>query len=79
MLNSKNEYLANCLTRVQVSEDRFERKMRELREDDDEKEYQAKVANLKFERTSWAEGKRDDQDGDQPSGRSILELMNKVW
>ena len=75
MLNSKNEYLANCLTRVQVSEDRFERKMRELREDDEEKEYQAKVAKLKFERTSWAEGKRDDQDDDQPSGRSILELM----
>ena len=25
MLNSKNEYLANCLSRVQVSEDRFER------------------------------------------------------
>ena len=25
MLNSKNEYLANCLSRVLVSEDRFER------------------------------------------------------
>ena len=35
MLNSKNEYLASCLSRLQVSEDRFERKMRELREDEE--------------------------------------------
>jgi hypothetical protein len=37
--------------------------------------YKGKVATLKYERTSWAEGKRDDQDYDQPSGRSILKLM----
>jgi hypothetical protein len=52
MLNSKNEYLANCLSRVQVSEDRFERKKRELQEDDEEKEHQARVAKLRIERTS---------------------------
>ena len=28
-LNSKNEYMANCLTRVCVEENRFERKKRE--------------------------------------------------
>ena len=75
MLNSKNEYLANCLSRVQVSEDRFERKMRELREDDEEKEHQARVAKLRNERTSGAGDKNEEQKDDQPSGRSILNLM----
>ena len=75
MLNSKNEYLANCLSRVQVSEDRFERKMRELREDDEEKEHQARVAKLRNERTSGAGDKNEEQKDDQPSGRSILDLI----
>jgi hypothetical protein len=72
---SKNEYLANCLSRVQVSEDRFERKMRELREDDEEKEHQVRVAKLRNERTSRAGDKNEEEKDDQPPGRSILDLM----
>ena len=49
MLNSKNVYLENCLSRIQVSEDRFQRKMRELRENEEKKEHQAGVAKLRDE------------------------------
>ena len=41
LLNSKNEYMANCLTRICVEENTFERKKREREEeekDDREKE-----------------------------------------
>ena len=60
---------------MQVSKDRFERKRRELREDDEEKEHQARVAKLRNERTSGAGDKNEEQKDDQPSGRSILNLM----
>ena len=45
------------------------------REDDEVKEHQARLAKLRIEKTSDVEGKGLDQENDQPSGRSILELM----
>ena len=44
LLNSKNEYNANCLTRLVVEESRIERKKRELEEDKDEKEERKRIA-----------------------------------
>ena len=35
LLNSKNEYMANCLTRICVEEERFERKKRERKEEEE--------------------------------------------
>ena len=62
-----NENLANCLSRVHVSEDRFWRKMREIREDGEEKEHQARVAKLRDERTSRSGVQNEEQEDDQPS------------
>ena len=38
ILNSKNEYMANCLTRLCVEEDRYERKKRERKEEEEEQQ-----------------------------------------
>ena len=55
-----------AMSRVKVSEDSIERKMREIREDDHEKEYQARVAKLRNERTSREGDKSEEQEDDQP-------------
>ena len=36
LLNSKNEYMANCLTRICVEAERFEQKKRERKEEEEE-------------------------------------------
>ena len=46
-MNSKNEYIANCLTRLVVEENRIERKKRELREDKEEKEERKRIEELR--------------------------------
>ena len=48
LLNSKNEYLQNCITRVVVQEESWEGKERERREDEEEKLEEAKLAAFKM-------------------------------
>jgi LytS/YehU family sensor histidine kinase len=38
ILKSKNEYMANCLTRLCFEEDRYERKKRERKEEEEEQQ-----------------------------------------
>ena len=47
LLNSKNEYMANCLTRICVEENRFERKKREREEEEQEEKDKLRLFNFK--------------------------------
>ena len=51
LLNSKNEYLSNCITRVSVEEDVFERKSREAREEEEERQEDIKLEEFKREKS----------------------------
>jgi hypothetical protein len=48
LLNSKNEYLANCLTRITVDEDKYERKKRERLEDLKKMEEKNKIEEFRI-------------------------------
>ena len=43
LLNSKNEYLSNCITRITVNEEVAERKVREAREEEEERKEKEKL------------------------------------
>ena len=43
LLNSKNEYLQNCITRITVQEDIYERKTRIIREEEEEKQDEERI------------------------------------
>ena len=47
LLNSKNEYLQNCITRVVVQEETWETRVRERREEDEEKQAEARLNAFK--------------------------------
>jgi hypothetical protein len=47
LLNSKNEYLQNCITRVVVQEEKWEARMRERKEEEEEKEDEARLIAFK--------------------------------
>ena len=48
ILNSKNEYMANCLTRICVEENKFERKKREREEEKEEEKELQKLEAFKI-------------------------------
>ena len=47
LLNSKNEYVTNCISRVTVSESTFERKERERKEEETEKKEKEEIEQFK--------------------------------
>jgi hypothetical protein len=50
LLNSKSEYLNNCLTRITISEKDWERKERERLEDEAEKQESARIESFRLEK-----------------------------
>ena len=50
LLNSKNEYLTNCIHRITVDEDLFDRRTREIRELEAEKEKKLALETFKNEK-----------------------------
>jgi hypothetical protein len=59
LLNSKCEYLQNCITRITVNEETWERKERERREEESEKEEELRLEVFKNEKLAIHEaGKR---------------------
>ena len=59
MLNSKCEYLQNCITRITVNEETWERKERERREEEKEREEELRLEAFKEEKLAVQEnGKR---------------------
>jgi hypothetical protein len=81
LLNSKNEYLANCLARVTVSEDSLERKKRERNEELEEVEEMKKLEAFRTEKRKNLPARRKEVQGqaenNQPDGRSILDALKK--
>ena len=57
LLNSENEYITNCITRITVQEDQLERKLREIEEEQEN----AKLAQrlMEFRNAKSREGKRE--------------------
>ena len=51
LLNGKFDYLSNCITRVTVNEDAYEKKRREMREELEEKERLEKLEAFKIEKS----------------------------
>ena len=47
LLNSKNEYMANCLTRICEKAERFERKKRERKEEEEEEMERVRLMKFK--------------------------------
>ena len=47
LLNGKNEYMNNCISRVMVNEDNFERKKREFKEEKEEEERLLRLEEFK--------------------------------
>ena len=47
LLNSKNEYLQNCITRVVVQEEKWETRLRESKEEEEERESEARLNAFK--------------------------------
>ena len=58
VLNSKNEYLNNCLPRIVVDESRLERLMREQREEENEKDELNRLENFRLEKQSQKRSSR---------------------
>ena len=54
LLNSKNEYIANCISRVSIEEGAMERKMREIREEEEERKETEKFEQFKFEKKRFS-------------------------
>ena len=50
LLNSKNEYVQNCISRVTVEEDKYQRKLRERQEEQEDLENTVKLEKFKKER-----------------------------
>ena len=50
LLNSKNEYILNCIARITVQEDLYKRKARMLREEEEEKRLEMEILGLNLER-----------------------------
>ena len=50
LLNSKNEYLQNCITRITVQEDLCERKTRISREEKEEKQEEERIRAFRAEK-----------------------------
>ena len=47
LLNSKNEYVTNCISRITVQEGAIERKMRDRREEEEEKAEESRILEFK--------------------------------
>ena len=56
LLNSKNEYMNNCISRVTVNEDSFDRKKRELKEEREKEERLRKLEEFKKEKCDLVNG-----------------------
>ena len=52
LLNGKNEYLNNCIARVSVDEDAYEKKKREIKEEIEEQERLRRIESFKMEKSS---------------------------
>ena len=50
LLNSKSEYLNNCLTRITITEQDWERRERERHEDEEERAQQSKIETFRQEK-----------------------------
>ena len=50
LLNSKNEYVQNCISRVTVEEDKYQRKLRERQEEQEDLENAVKLEKFKKEK-----------------------------
>ena len=59
LLNSKNEYLSNCITRITVQEGAVERKLRERNEEIAEKEETERVKTFKEQKENCWTGKME--------------------
>ena len=52
LLNSKNEYIQNCISRITVQEDQYERRARLTREDEEEKQLETDMLEFKARKKS---------------------------
>ena len=55
LLNSKNEYVQNCIARVTVEEDAYERKIRERNEEEEEILNAERLDRFRKEKENWSD------------------------
>ena len=56
LLNGKNDYLTNCITRVRVEEDAYHRKKREYQEEEEEKARLVRLEKFRDEKSTARNG-----------------------
>ena len=68
LLNSKNEYLQNCISRITINEESWERKTRERREEEEERLEEEKMAEFRREKLTVSDSVagQSDQQRDGP-------------
>ena len=64
LLNSKSEYVQNCLARITVNEANWERKERERREEEEEKLNLERLEKFKLEMRKTSHEETDPEDSD---------------
>ena len=84
LLNSKNEYVQNCIARVTVEEDAYERKIRERNEEEEEILNAERLERFRKEKENWSDkdNKREKKTENIPEGGKsdpILEDLPTWW
>jgi hypothetical protein len=78
ILNSKNEYMANCLTRICVEEERYERKKRERQEEELEEEEKQRLLSFKNKHRRPKRGRADIQEKPVEPSRKRVKVFQKA-
>ena len=72
LLNSKNEYIQNCISRISIQEDSYERKMRILQEETEERQEETALAAFKASKRFGSKRKDDENfPGNQNKKRKL--------
>jgi hypothetical protein len=78
ILNSKCEYLQNCITRLTVNEEVWERKERERREEETEKEEANKLEKFRKEKLSIRQEEEGPRTGQKRKRAGIEDDMPRI-
>jgi hypothetical protein len=78
ILNSKNEYMANCLTRICIEENRFEKKQKERQAEEQEEVEKHQLLAFKAKHMRPKRNRAEIQSTEEPL-RKRMKLFLKTW
>ena len=78
LLNSKNEYVQNCISRITIQEDSLERKKRLIQEEVEEKKEETALAEFKAKKRADSKRKDEELIGNPSKRRKFSSLRENV-